>query len=113
MVPASLSIWKQRAGRAGRTPTIQARAILLVQPTVFQEKAEKDAEDVAEGDPPKYKKDIEDGLRAWIETKGCRRDVADEYFDSVAERQRTYFVDSKFPQLVTGLKRLSAHRYLL
>jgi bloom syndrome protein len=35
-------------------------------------------------DPPKYKKDIEEGLRAWIETEGCRRDVVDEYFDNPA-----------------------------
>ena len=36
LVPSSLSIWMQRAGRAGRSPSVQARAILLVQPTVFQ-----------------------------------------------------------------------------
>ncbi len=29
-VPCSLSVFKQRIGRAGRSPDIQARAILLV-----------------------------------------------------------------------------------
>ncbi|KAH7917208.1 P-loop containing nucleoside triphosphate hydrolase protein [Leucogyrophana mollusca] len=91
MVPASLSIWMQRAGRAGRSIEIRARAILLVQPTVFQEKNPKLA---VTKDPDKenqtvYVKAVEEGLRAWIETTGCRRDVSDEYFDSGAERKRT------------------------
>jgi superfamily II DNA helicase RecQ len=38
MVPNSLSIWMQRAGRAGRNHLISAQAILLVQPSVFQER---------------------------------------------------------------------------
>ncbi|KAK7031813.1 P-loop containing nucleoside triphosphate hydrolase protein [Favolaschia claudopus] len=37
MVPTSLSIWMQRAGRAGRNFLVAARAILLVQPSVFKE----------------------------------------------------------------------------
>ncbi|KAN0078270.1 hypothetical protein V8E55_010327 [Tylopilus felleus] len=35
LVPASLSIWMQRAGRAGRSPTLQACGVLLVQSMVF------------------------------------------------------------------------------
>ena len=38
MVPKSLSVWLQRAGRAGRAHGSQATAYLLVQPSVFQEK---------------------------------------------------------------------------
>ncbi|KAF8338569.1 hypothetical protein F5887DRAFT_1062442 [Amanita rubescens] len=36
LIPSSLSIWMQRAGQAGQSPNVQARAILLVQSTVFQ-----------------------------------------------------------------------------
>ena len=81
MAPGSLAIWIQRAGRAGRSPDIQATAILLVQPTVFQEKGKKKRK---EGEPVVYVKEIEDGLRRWIEAPAdvCRRDVADEYFDN-------------------------------
>ncbi|KAJ7681421.1 P-loop containing nucleoside triphosphate hydrolase protein, partial [Mycena rosella] len=34
--PKSLSVWIQRAGRAGRSPELQARAILLVEESAFQ-----------------------------------------------------------------------------
>ncbi|KAH7924177.1 P-loop containing nucleoside triphosphate hydrolase protein, partial [Leucogyrophana mollusca] len=88
MVPASLSIWMQRAGRAGRSPIMQARAILLVQPSVFQEKHTKKGKDPDDDDGTvTYVKQVEDGLREWIETKECRRDVADEYFDSGIKRK--------------------------
>ncbi|KAI0349260.1 hypothetical protein OH77DRAFT_1525816 [Trametes cingulata] len=30
----------------------------------------------------KYRKDVEEALREWIETEGCRRAVADAYFDN-------------------------------
>ncbi|KAJ7512821.1 P-loop containing nucleoside triphosphate hydrolase protein, partial [Mycena galericulata] len=40
-VPASLSIWTQRAGRAGRSPDLQARAILLVEKSMFQRKKKR------------------------------------------------------------------------
>ncbi|KAF7291219.1 p-loop containing nucleoside triphosphate hydrolase protein [Mycena indigotica] len=78
MVPRSLSIWLQRAGRAGRNPTISARAVLLVQPSVFKE-VMKDGE-------TKFQKTVESGLRSWVEADNCRRDVVDEYFDSGVER---------------------------
>lgn len=86
MVPVSVPIWAQRAGRAGRTPTTLSEAILLVQPTVFQEMVDK-SNDAKEDDPPKYRKDIEAGIRRWIETTGCRRDVFDEYFGSGPARK--------------------------
>ncbi|KAF8327371.1 P-loop containing nucleoside triphosphate hydrolase protein, partial [Cantharellus anzutake] len=34
--PKTLAIWVQRAGHAGRSPLIQARAILLFEPSAFQ-----------------------------------------------------------------------------
>ncbi|KAF4564928.1 hypothetical protein EYR36_002871 [Pleurotus pulmonarius] len=58
MVPESLAIWMQRAGRAGRNRETNARAILLVQPTVFQEvksARKKDEED----ESLKYRKDVD------------------------------------------------------
>ncbi|EMD39694.1 hypothetical protein CERSUDRAFT_121909 [Gelatoporia subvermispora B] len=30
----------------------------------------------------KYRKPVEDGLRSWIETTGCRREVANKYFEN-------------------------------
>ncbi|KAJ7168072.1 P-loop containing nucleoside triphosphate hydrolase protein [Mycena crocata] len=88
MVPASLSIWMQRAGRAGRNILIFARAILLVQPSVFQEVAAKEGAEPT--DNVTFKKTVESGLREWIETEGCRRDVVDVYFDNGTERTRTF-----------------------
>ncbi|KAJ6602109.1 P-loop containing nucleoside triphosphate hydrolase protein [Mycena sp. CBHHK59/15] len=35
-VPPSLSVWTQRAGRAGRSPELHARAILLVEKSMFK-----------------------------------------------------------------------------
>ncbi|KAJ6479075.1 P-loop containing nucleoside triphosphate hydrolase protein [Mycena sanguinolenta] len=93
MVPASLSIWMQRAGRAGRTFTIFARAILLVQPSVFQEVKKRNGVPIPESEGTVYRKDVEEGLRDWIETKGCRREVADEYFDSGVARKGNFFFD--------------------
>ncbi|KAJ7135359.1 P-loop containing nucleoside triphosphate hydrolase protein [Mycena crocata] len=84
MVPGSLSIWMQRAGRAGRNFLIAARAILLVQPSVFQEVTKKGGE-VTDG--VVFKKAVESALREWIATKECRRDVADEYFDNGVKRK--------------------------
>ncbi|KAI0363574.1 P-loop containing nucleoside triphosphate hydrolase protein [Pilatotrama ljubarskyi] len=89
MAPDSLSVWIQRAGRAGRRADIQARAVLLIQPSVFQEKGKQSRR---EGEAVVYVKEIEDGLRLWVETppERCRRDVADEYFDNPPKRKRTY-----------------------
>lgn len=87
MAPGSLSIWLQRAGRAGRRQTLRARAVLLVQPTVFQEVGKKTRKP---DEPIVYRKQIEEGLRKWIETSGCRRDVADKYFDNPPNRKRMF-----------------------
>ncbi|KAF8064097.1 P-loop containing nucleoside triphosphate hydrolase protein [Lyophyllum atratum] len=37
-IPSSLSVWIQRAGRAGRSPEINARAILLYEESMFKRK---------------------------------------------------------------------------
>lgn len=86
MVPRSLTVWLQRAGRAGRREGVVARAILLVQPSVFQAVA---AAGGSVDDAVVYKKQIEEGLRCWIETAGCRRDTADRYFNNPPRTQRT------------------------
>ncbi|KAI9069772.1 P-loop containing nucleoside triphosphate hydrolase protein, partial [Trametes sanguinea] len=101
-VPENLSIWLQRAGRAGRSPVVRARAIMLVQESVVQEVKSKKGEVAAEESDSDFyeeeehvedqvetkrekrvfKKNVEGALREWIETKGCRRAVADAYFDN-------------------------------
>ncbi|KAI0756499.1 P-loop containing nucleoside triphosphate hydrolase protein [Daedaleopsis nitida] len=103
-VPENLGIWLQRAGRAGRSAAIQARAVMLVEKSVVQRvggdsrksntpnevadeasdsEFEEVEEELAREEPKvKYKKEIEDSLRRWIETEGCRRAVADAYFDN-------------------------------
>ncbi|KIJ11046.1 hypothetical protein PAXINDRAFT_85070 [Paxillus involutus ATCC 200175] len=87
MVPGSLSIWMQHAGRAGCSPSLQVRAVLLVQPSVFQEQRDKRNMDELEvsKDPDKgeleglvvYVKVVKEGLCTWIEAKTCQRDMAD------------------------------------
>lgn len=101
LVPSSLSVWIQRAGRCGRNGQ-PSNAYLYVQPSVFQKKkarrrrkdAEDDAEDAAadleaEGDdddtdtrPLEFMKKIEEALRLYVETEICRRKVADKYFNN-------------------------------
>ncbi|CDO69447.1 hypothetical protein BN946_scf184817.g7 [Trametes cinnabarina] len=103
-VPENLCVWLQRAGRAGRSPRLQARAVMLAEAAVIQEVVvKKESGEMIEGTdsdfyeeeeqdetqqqvkPSKksYKKNIEDAaLREWIETEGCRRAVADAYFDN-------------------------------
>ena len=63
MVPSSLSVWLQHAGHTRRSPDINAEAILLIQPTVFQEKGKTTR---TKDDPIVYVKEIEDGLRLWV-----------------------------------------------
>lgn len=85
MVPSSLAVWIQRAGRAARSVGDQGRVYLLVQPSVFQEKnktkhiEEEDAE---------FVKEVESYLRKWIETEGCRRIIQDECFNNPPGRKR-------------------------
>ena len=106
-VLSSLSIWMQRAGRAGWSPHLKATAILLVERSVLQRvgrarKQQKEVGDLLsalsgeeeeEGETTrqtKYRKAVEDGLRQWIETEGCRRDVVDKYFNNPSPRKCTF-----------------------
>jgi bloom syndrome protein len=112
-VPSSLSIWIQRAGRAGRSPQINARAILMVEKSMFrwQKKKRKnndndnsdesgasddddetDSEEVGrDSETMEWGKKVEPDLRKWIETKECRREIADKYFNNPPDRRREYF----------------------
>ncbi|KAF5324977.1 hypothetical protein D9619_009839 [Psilocybe cf. subviscida] len=40
-VPSSLSVWMQRAGRAGRSPSMRAHAILLCEKAMFQQQSKQ------------------------------------------------------------------------
>ena len=105
-VPSSLEVWTQRAGQAGRSPGICARAILLVEESMFrlQKKKRKKLKMEDNGDSPysesepdvvevegdlslSWKKVVDVTLRRWIETTGCRWDFSDKYFDNPVERQ--------------------------
>ena len=94
MAPGSLSIWTQRAGRAGRRADIQAVAILLIQPSVF---AEKNKTKRADGESIEYVKTLESGLRTYVNASEdqCRRDVADEYFGNPPTRAGTYRISER------------------
>ncbi|KAI0639716.1 P-loop containing nucleoside triphosphate hydrolase protein [Trametes polyzona] len=86
MAPESLPVWIQRAGRAGRRPDLQARAILLIQKSVYMEKGKKKRRD---DEPVEYVKEINNDLRTYASAPPakCRRDVADEYFDNPPGRE--------------------------
>ncbi|KIM73718.1 hypothetical protein PILCRDRAFT_15010 [Piloderma croceum F 1598] len=112
-VPSSLSVWIQRAGRAGCSPDINARAILLVEKSMFQwrkkhkkrgqesddseesgsdigeEESEEEEEDEigADSSNMEYGKKVEPELQLWIECANCWRDVADEYFNNPPVRK--------------------------
>ena len=113
-VPSSLSIWVQRAGRAGRSASLNARALLFVEKSMFEsqkrkrrkadtsipdfeideEAPESDLDDHEDDhdDEVEYKKKVEPALREWIETQGCRRDVADKYFNNPPNRRRKFYL---------------------
>ena len=90
MVPDSLSVWVQRAGRAGRSGAPSA-GVLLYESSVVQkvkgkgveesdnEGDEGPGEQLWEGDDFK-KKNVEGCLRSYVLTDQCRRAITDEYF---------------------------------
>ena len=88
-LPSSLSTFLQRAGRAGRSESIQAEAIIFVEESAFQRQQGSRDVQVGEQDDgdesrsqPVYRKKVDPALRLWIEAKDCRRRVADEYFNN-------------------------------
>ncbi|KII82643.1 hypothetical protein PLICRDRAFT_677307 [Plicaturopsis crispa FD-325 SS-3] len=85
----SLSIWTQRAGRAGRSPGLHATAYLLVQKSMFKRRKRKkgEAADTAVLVVDVWARKVEEPFRRWIQSPGCRRDVSDEYFNSPAPRK--------------------------
>jgi superfamily II DNA helicase RecQ len=125
-VPSSLSVWIQRAGCAGRSAEIEARAILLYEKSIFrwQKKGRKKVNDEDEegsdnsssedgedsgceagGDNERYEwaKKVEPELREWIATTKCRRDVADEHFDNPIDRKRECHLNSSCSKLTSHL----------
>jgi len=89
MVPDTLSVWMQRAGRAGRSG-VPSAAVLLYEPSVIQKIKGKEVnesdgegddlvEQLWEGDDFR-KKNVESSLRSYVLTNQCRRVVTDEYF---------------------------------
>jgi hypothetical protein len=95
--------------QAGRSPEIEAHAILLVEKSMFvwrkkrrQKKADDEegeegedsssddgSEDKVGGDSDKMEwgKKVEPELRKWISCEECRRDFLDEYFNNPALRK--------------------------
>ncbi|KAH7921723.1 P-loop containing nucleoside triphosphate hydrolase protein, partial [Leucogyrophana mollusca] len=69
-IPSSLEVWAQRAGRAGRSPNIQARAVLLAESLLLWKEAT-----------------VNQHLREWLQTTGCRHDASDIYFGNTAVQQ--------------------------
>ncbi|KII90327.1 hypothetical protein PLICRDRAFT_106921 [Plicaturopsis crispa FD-325 SS-3] len=91
----SLSIWTQRAGRAGRSPGVHASVYLLVEESMFHRRKRKKGEAgddvtyiVNAEDEGVWARKVEEPFRRWIQAPGCRRDVSDEYFDSPRPRKR-------------------------
>ena len=88
MVPSSLSVWVQRAGRAGRSGSPSC-AVLLYEPSVVQRvntQGDSDNEDDEleqewSGDNFK-KRNVEDSLRGYVMAEECRRVLTDVYFDN-------------------------------
>ena len=92
MMPDSLSTWLQRAGCAGRQNGTVAKAYLLVQPYVFLEVKNMNAQGA---EATEYKKVVEDALREWVETEGCRRNVADKRFNNPGPREGQHNVKQR------------------
>ena len=83
-----MSVWTQRAGRAGRDLSIQAEAVLVAEASMFQIKKQsrtsKTAGQMATADVDDgevvYGKKVNPDVRAWI-VDSCRRVNSNKYFD--------------------------------
>lgn len=104
MVPTSLSVWIQRAGRAGRTGSPSC-AVLLYEPSVTKRLNTQTTQGDNEDDPDDEcdqewtgedfkKRNVEDSLRSYVLTNKCRWLLTDAYFDNPPRNARgTVFVD--------------------
>lgn len=102
-IPQSLSVLSQRFGRAGRSPFIHARAILLAEKSMFKRKKKKkpggrdttavnQVTEVSEGDESGEESELGDGkdwakkvdekLRLFVTTSDCMTAVMDDHFDN-------------------------------
>ncbi|KAF8723171.1 hypothetical protein AX14_009490 [Amanita brunnescens Koide BX004] len=85
-VPKSLDIWLQRGGRAGRDKSIHAEAILMVQPSVFQEVSHKKSERDKSGPTKKTGKTPEGDMT----TEEQKKDPATKNVDDTATNTPQY-----------------------
>ncbi|KAH6885558.1 P-loop containing nucleoside triphosphate hydrolase protein [Coprinopsis sp. MPI-PUGE-AT-0042] len=69
-VPSSLSVWIQRAGRAGRSPEIT-----------------RSKDD--------WMKKVDPELRRWIETTSCRQDILNSYFGNLPGRKNEFLCSTR------------------
>ena len=102
-IPQSLSVLNQRFGRAGRSPSIHAQAILLAEKSMFKRKKRKkpggkdktavnQVTEVSEGDESEEESELGDGkdwakkvdekLRLFVTTSDCMTAVTDDHFDN-------------------------------
>ena len=83
-------MWLQHAGRAGQSPHVQARAILLVESSALQCVGSSTVEENNEEEEVcvAYCKKVEPALREWVEMEDCRREIADKFFDNPPGRLR-------------------------
>lgn len=103
-IPQSLSVLSQRFGRAGRSPSIHAQAILLAEKSMFKRKKKRKpggrdktavnqvVMDFSKGEESEEGSEVDDGkdwakkvdghLRLFVTTSDCMTAVTDDYFDN-------------------------------
>ncbi|KAJ7240931.1 P-loop containing nucleoside triphosphate hydrolase protein [Mycena rebaudengoi] len=69
-VPSSLSVWIQRAGRAGRSPHIHARAIMPVEVSMFQRVKRRKGANNTENEPPPEAADSDSSSESDLDDEG-------------------------------------------
>ena len=103
-IPQSLSVLNQRFGHAGQSPSIQAKAILLAEKSIFKQKknrkpgggdktavnqammevseGEESEEGSEAGDGKNWAKKVDEHLHLFITTPNFMTAVTDNYFDN-------------------------------